>query len=96
MRPSPFNDNEWVSSQALKAAKLVDQAWVAGFGLALSEVHGYTSQPVAVEYVCKAAGLDMTDFRKAGLDEYDLKRLRQCLATKVDSHPRAKRSKGKR
>ena len=32
--------DEWLSSQALRAAKLCDDSWVAGLGLALSLMQG--------------------------------------------------------
>lgn len=69
----------WISSQALKAAELVDQAWVAGFGLALAEVQRNFGIDASIVEVCSAAGLGMKDFKKAGLEEYDLKVLRKCL-----------------
>lgn len=69
----------WISSQALKAAELVDQAWVAGFGLALAEVQRNFGIDAFIVEVCSAAGLTMSHFKEAGLEEYDLKVLRKCL-----------------
>jgi len=69
----------WISSQAVRAAKLCDGSWVAGFGLALSEVQQRCGQHTTIADVCNAAGLTMVDFKRSGLDEYDLKSLRQCL-----------------
>jgi hypothetical protein len=69
----------WISSQALKGAKLIDEAWIAGFGLALAEVQRNFGIDASIVEVCGAAGLTMNDFKKAGLEEYDLKVLRKCL-----------------
>ena len=71
--------DEWMSTQGLKAAKLVDAAWVAGFGLALSEVEQRLSQPSVIRNVCDAAGVDMAAFRASGLEGYDLKFLRRAF-----------------
>lgn len=77
----------WISSQAMRAAKLCDDSWVAGFGLALSEVQQRYEIPDVIKQVCDAAGVDMAMLKASGLDKYDLKYLRQCLNPDV-THPK--------
>ena len=83
----------WISSQALEAAKLVDASWIAGFGLALSEVEQRLSQPGTIRNVCQAAGVTLEMFVASGLDEYDLKYLRPCLTRTRVKHLRRKHSR---
>lgn len=87
MRSQAIKKDTWISGQALKAAELVDDSWVAGFGLALSEVQQRFQQSDLIRDVCMAAGVTMDMFVSSGLDEYDLKHLRPCLSKR----PRVRR-----
>ncbi len=67
---------------AKQQAKKLEDSWICGFGLALAEVNRGHDQPSMIQEVCRTADLDIKAFKKAGLDEYDLKELRKCLPKK--------------
>lgn len=49
-----------------------------GFAIALATVQRLHDDPTAVDDAIKSNGLTIADFRKAGVDNYDLNVLRYC------------------
>jgi hypothetical protein len=52
-----------------------ERAWVRGFGTALAEIYRSLVLGFARDEICrivKEAGLSLSDFKEAGLSEYDL------------------------
>lgn len=55
--------------------------WICGFGLALAEMHRRLlggNDSTGVCEVVRNAGLTLAKFKRAGLDDFDLKELRQA------------------
>lgn len=55
-----------------------DRSWVQGFGLALSEAYANGASGDSIARASFGAGLYWHDYRAAGLEKFDLDRLRRA------------------
>ena len=53
--------------------------FLQGFAIALADMDRMHDNPVAVRDTIEGAGLTIADFKKAGVEEYDLKQLRKAF-----------------
>jgi hypothetical protein len=56
----------------------VNRSWVQGFGLALSEAYANGASGDSIARASFCAGLYWHDYRAAGLERFDLERLRRA------------------
>jgi hypothetical protein len=54
--------------------------FLRGFAIALADMNRLHDAPVHVRDTIEGAGLTLADFKKAGVEEYDLKELRKAFA----------------
>lgn len=57
----------------------MNDEFLIGFGMALADLNRLHDEPVAVADTISGAGLTIADFKRAGMEEYDLKELRKCV-----------------
>ena len=68
------------------------RGFIQGIGYAVAELLRAHDDPTIAGDVAGAAGLDYSDFKRAGVDEYDLKTLRKHMAVRRRSKPLRPRS----
>jgi hypothetical protein len=54
--------------------------FLRGFAIALADLNRLHDQPTMVRDVIDGAGLTLADFKRAGVEPYDLKELRKAFA----------------
>ncbi len=58
--------------------KTMSKHWVQGVGLALSEAYAHGAEPDVIVRTSSEIGLTRDDYRDAGLERFDLDRLRNA------------------
>lgn len=53
--------------------------FLRGFAIALADMNRMHDNPVAVRDTIEGAGLTIADFKKAGVEQYDLRELRKAF-----------------
>jgi hypothetical protein len=79
VKPMTFKQRQTLIRQRQPFKRGFDQGFIVGIGYAIAEIQRGHDNPTILVDVARAAGLSFEDFEKAGLDEYDLKVLREHL-----------------
>jgi len=56
-----------------------NREFLQGFAIALADMNRMHDNPVAVRDVIEGAGLTLNDFKRAGVENYDLRELRKAF-----------------
>jgi hypothetical protein len=58
---------------------ILNKDFLQGFGIALADMNRMHDQPVHVRDTIEGAGFTLDDFKRAGLEDYDLDELRKAF-----------------